>query len=49
MTWQHGRHLQDRAARTLLDASSVRIERIISHGHASPTDFWYDQDRSMSG
>jgi hypothetical protein len=21
----------------------VRIERIISHGHASPADFWYDQ------
>jgi cupin 2 domain-containing protein len=21
----------------------VRIERIVSHGHASPADFWYDQ------
>ena len=24
-------------------AADVRIERIISHGHASPADFWYDQ------
>ena len=23
---------------------SVRIERIVSHGHASPEDFWYDQN-----
>ena len=23
---------------------NVRIERIVSHGHASPEEFWYDQD-----
>lgn len=28
---------------TLLEAASVRIERIVSHGHASAADFWYDQ------
>ncbi len=28
---------------TLLDASGMRIERIVSHGHASPAGFWYDQ------
>jgi hypothetical protein len=28
---------------TLVRAADVRIERIISHGHASPADFWYDQ------
>jgi cupin 2 domain-containing protein len=28
---------------TLLQAPNVRIERIVSHGHASPKDFWYDQ------
>lgn len=27
----------------LLDAADVRIERIVSHGHASAADFWYDQ------
>ena len=23
---------------------NVRIERIVSHGHSSPDDFWYDQE-----
>jgi len=27
----------------LIHGADVRIERIISHGHASPADFWYDQ------
>lgn len=31
---------------TLIRAADVRIERIISHGHASPTNFWYDQAQS---
>jgi cupin 2 domain-containing protein len=30
---------------TLLEAANVRIERIVSHGHAPPDRFWYDQDR----
>jgi cupin 2 domain-containing protein len=29
---------------TLLAAGSVRIERIVSHGQASPPGFWYDQE-----
>src|SRR5262245_7522946 len=28
----------------LLNTGSVRIERIVSFGHASPPGFWYDQD-----
>jgi len=28
----------------LLRAPALRVERIVSHGHASPPDFWYDQD-----
>jgi cupin 2 domain-containing protein len=28
----------------LLSSAHVRIERIVSHGHASPPGFWYDQD-----
>ena len=28
---------------TLLENSSLRIERIVSRSHASPEDFWYDQ------
>lgn len=27
----------------LASSEDVRIERIISHGHASPAGFWYDQ------
>jgi len=27
----------------LLRRPGLRIERIVSHGHASPPDFWYDQ------
>ncbi|MDA0768059.1 MAG: cupin domain-containing protein [Verrucomicrobia bacterium] len=27
-----------------LAGGAVRIERIVSHGQASPEDFWYDQD-----
>lgn len=39
-------HLPDEFFTTLLEAADVRIERIVSHGHASPPDFWYDQDQS---
>ena len=38
-------HLPDELVTTLLDATNVRIERIVSHGHASPEGFWYDQDQ----
>jgi len=27
----------------LLNGEGVRIERIVSRGHSSPPDFWYDQ------
>jgi cupin 2 domain-containing protein len=36
-------HLPQEVVQTLLRAANVRIERIISHGHASPLDFWYNQ------
>ena len=36
--------LPDELFTPLLKASNVRIERIVSHGHASPPGFWYDQD-----
>ena len=32
------------SAVTLIDGDTVRIERIVSHGQASPPGFWYDQD-----
>ena len=36
-------HLPAELVTRLLDSADVRIERIISHGHASAADFWYDQ------
>jgi cupin 2 domain-containing protein len=36
-------NLPDELVTTLLEAADVRIERIVSHGHASPEGFWYDQ------
>ena len=39
------RHLLNELFTTLLDDANVRIERIVSHGHASPEGFWYDQDQ----
>ena len=38
-------NLPDELFTTLLDANHLRIERIVSHGHASPEGFWYDQDQ----
>jgi cupin 2 domain-containing protein len=29
---------------TICSTACVKIERIVSKGHASPKDFWYDQD-----
>jgi len=36
-------NLPKEVVQTLIKAADVRIERIISHGHASALDFWYDQ------
>ncbi len=36
--------LPQELVQTLLAAPGLRIERIVSHGHASPKDFWYDQE-----
>ena len=30
---------------TLVQAENIRIERIVSHGHASLEGSWYDQDQ----
>jgi cupin 2 domain-containing protein len=37
-------NLKDELIETILQASSFRIERIVSRGHRSPDGFWYDQD-----
>jgi cupin 2 domain-containing protein len=33
----------DEQITALLSTATVRIERIVSHGHASPPGFWFDQ------
>jgi cupin 2 domain-containing protein len=38
--------LPDELFETLAKSGSVHIERIISQGHASPAEGWYDQDRN---
>ena len=30
----------------LIDSDQLKVERIISKGHVSPKDFWYDQDKN---
>lgn len=37
-------NLPEELFETLVSAQGVRIERIVSHGQASPEGFWYDQD-----
>lgn len=31
---------------TIVTSCDTRIERIVSRGHQSPPDFWYDQDQN---
>jgi cupin 2 domain-containing protein len=38
------KNLTEEAVETLVQNKNARIERIISHGHTSPPDGWYDQD-----
>ncbi len=38
--------LPEELIEVLASSESVRIERIVSRGHTSPEDFWYDQDQN---
>jgi len=35
--------LPEELVQALVSEPGLRIERIVSHGHASPPEFWYDQ------
>ncbi len=37
--------LPDEIFETIAENENIRIERIISDGHTTPEDSWYDQDR----
>jgi cupin 2 domain-containing protein len=36
--------LPDEISEVMLSGRGMRVERIVSHGQASPPGFWYDQD-----
>jgi cupin 2 domain-containing protein len=36
--------IDDEYVDDLVEGENVRVERIVSRGHASPAGFWYDQD-----
>lgn len=38
--------LPDELTQAILSTPGLRIERIVSYGHASPDNFWYDQDKN---
>jgi cupin 2 domain-containing protein len=38
--------LADEHFTTLWSTTTMRVERIISHGHASPPGFWFDQNHA---
>ena len=38
--------LSEELVETLAKTKHVRIERIVSHGDASPEGSWYDQDQT---
>ena len=40
------RQMPQELFQNLLTVASCRIERIVSFGHCSPVDFWYDQSES---
>jgi len=39
-------HIPDEVFETIVGDDPVKIERIISCGHATPEGHWYDQDRN---
>ena len=40
------KNLPDELFETLVKTDAIHIERIISKGHTSPEEGWYDQDRN---
>lgn len=38
--------IPDEIFETIISKQNIKIERIISKGHKSEPDFWYDQDQS---
>lgn len=39
-------HLPDELFETLVRGDNIHIERIVSRGHTSPAEGWYEQDKN---
>ena len=39
-------NLEDEVFEDIVNGKNIRIERIVSHGHSSPEQGWYDQDEN---
>lgn len=39
-------NLPDELFETIVQSDNVKIEKIVSDGHTSPLNFWYDQDQN---
>ncbi|CAH0536364.1 cupin domain-containing protein [Vibrio marisflavi] len=39
-------NLKEEVFEELIRSKNIRIERIVSKGHCSPDDYWYDQDEN---
>jgi cupin 2 domain-containing protein len=39
-------NLPEELIQTLVKNDKIKIERIVSNGHSSPKDFWYDQNKN---
>lgn len=40
------RHMSDEVFDTILSSDGLVIKRIVSKGHQSPPNYWYDQERN---
>ena len=40
------RDMDDEIFDTILSSERCKVERIVSKGHKSPLDYWYDQERN---
>ena len=40
------KNLPDELTEIIATNDHIRVERIVSRGHSSPSDFWYDQDEN---
>ncbi len=38
--------IDDEIFETIIDSEGCKIERIISKGHHSPDNYWYDQEKN---